>query len=203
MVLWRDDYCCFSLNPWRIIRNNVFKKWFSSILHKFENSSVLVLDNAPYHCVKVERIPTKSWTNTNIQKWTDMKGISYESKWICSKLELLVAMPQHICAACNSYCTDQAAVKYGRQVLRLPPHHCSLSPIKLVLSQVKWYVARNNAKFTITEVKEQPLQGVQCVTPDNWKSWIQHVISIKELNMWMLDGLVRSDATHSHQFIIG
>jgi hypothetical protein len=72
-----------------------------------------------------------------------------------------------------------------------------------VLSQVKRYVAQNNAKFTITKVKEQLLQGVQSVMPDHWKPWIQHVISIEELNVWMLDGLVRSDGTHSHQFIIG
>jgi hypothetical protein len=83
----------------------------------------------------------------------------------------------------------QATVKSGRQVLRLPTYHCSLNPTELVWSQVKGYVVRNNAKFTITEVKEQLLQGVQSVMPDHWKSCIRHIINVEELNMWKLDGL--------------
>jgi hypothetical protein len=86
--------------------DNVLKKWFISILPRLENNSVIVIDNGPYHFVKVERIHTKSWMKTDIQIGLDIKGDTYKSN--CLKRDLLAAIPQHICAACNKYHIDQA-----------------------------------------------------------------------------------------------
>lgn len=40
---------------------NHFEKWFENILPKLKPKSVIVMDNASYHSVKMEKIPTNSW----------------------------------------------------------------------------------------------------------------------------------------------
>ncbi|XP_008184551.1 uncharacterized protein LOC103309835 [Acyrthosiphon pisum] len=37
-----------------------FHEWFQSIIPRLEQNSVIVMDNAPYHSVKTEKIPTSS-----------------------------------------------------------------------------------------------------------------------------------------------
>lgn len=165
----------------------VFEKWFLSTLPQLDNNAVIVLDNAPYHSVKVERVPNKSWKKDRIQTWLDTKGIFYDPQWI--KVELLGSIPQHIRAACNEYRIDNAALESGRQVLRLPPYHCCLNPIELVWSQVKGHVAKHNKTFKINDVKELLFQGIQSVTADRWKSCVQHVIDVEEKRLWEIDGL--------------
>jgi hypothetical protein len=42
-----------------------FENWFRAVLPRLEDNAVIVIDNAPYHSRKKERIPTTNW---NIQK---------------------------------------------------------------------------------------------------------------------------------------
>ena len=45
------------------------------------------------------------------------------------------------------------AKKHGIILLRLPPYHCELNPIKLIWAQIKGYLARNNTAFKIKDVR--------------------------------------------------
>ncbi|GFY47098.1 DDE_3 domain-containing protein [Trichonephila inaurata madagascariensis] len=40
---------------------NHFEKWFETVMPKLKHQSIIVMDNAPYHSVKKEKIPTSSW----------------------------------------------------------------------------------------------------------------------------------------------
>ncbi|CAK9828032.1 hypothetical protein ANTRET_LOCUS5624 [Anthophora retusa] len=46
-----------------------FEDWFSKIMDKLEENSVVVMDNAPYHSRKTDEIPTSKWKKANIQQW--------------------------------------------------------------------------------------------------------------------------------------
>ncbi|KAF8787362.1 hypothetical protein HNY73_008970 [Argiope bruennichi] len=64
-----------------------FEKWLESVLPKLKKNSVIVMDNASYHSVKMEKIPTTSVTKKSIQEWLSQKHISWDKDMI--KIELL------------------------------------------------------------------------------------------------------------------
>ncbi|KAL4104225.1 hypothetical protein QTP88_019534 [Uroleucon formosanum] len=56
------------------MNGQTFKEWFEEILLLLKDSAVVVMDNAPYHSVKSERIPTMSWKKADIVNWIQFKG---------------------------------------------------------------------------------------------------------------------------------
>ncbi|KAJ4446177.1 hypothetical protein ANN_12870 [Periplaneta americana] len=71
-----------------------FHEWFGKILPKLEPGSVIVLDNAPYHTVKKEKLPTTAWRRDNILEWLKSKQIPLDSEGLLKK-ELLFLVSQH------------------------------------------------------------------------------------------------------------
>lgn len=57
-----------------------FLEWFKNILPKLEPGSVVVMDNAPYHSVKLEKIPTTAWNKLKIMDWLQSRRISLIKK---------------------------------------------------------------------------------------------------------------------------
>lgn len=55
----------------------VFEKWFSSVLERIEEGSVIGMGNAPYHSHRVEKLPTSAWRKGEIQEWLIAKGIAF------------------------------------------------------------------------------------------------------------------------------
>ncbi|KAF2889799.1 hypothetical protein ILUMI_16374, partial [Ignelater luminosus] len=64
-----------------------FENWFSNILPRLEENSVIILDNAPYHSRKMEKIPTSGWKKSDIQDWLRSKQIKFDGCLL--KVELL------------------------------------------------------------------------------------------------------------------
>ncbi|KAF8788044.1 Protein FAM243A like protein [Argiope bruennichi] len=147
-----------------------FEKWLESVL--LRKNSVIVMNNASYHSVKMEKILTTSWTKKSIQEWLSQKYISWDKDMI--KIELLqkVSEVKHFYVI---YRIETIVEKYGHTILRLPPYHRELNPIEMICSQIKGHVARENKTFKLNDVKKIITQGIQRVTIDNWKKCINHV----------------------------
>ncbi|XP_054257587.1 uncharacterized protein LOC128982668 [Macrosteles quadrilineatus] len=45
-----------------------FEKWFDQLLPNLQSNSVIVMDNAPYHSVKVEKVPNTKSRKEDIKK---------------------------------------------------------------------------------------------------------------------------------------
>ncbi|GFQ96960.1 DDE_3 domain-containing protein, partial [Trichonephila clavata] len=60
---------------------------FETIMPKLKPQSIIVMDNAPYHSVKKEKIPTSSWKKSAIQEWLSQKKVAWNQDLI--KIELL------------------------------------------------------------------------------------------------------------------
>lgn len=56
------------------INGQIFRKWFEEILPLLEGNAVVVMDNAPYHSMKNEKIPTITWKKAEIVEWLISKG---------------------------------------------------------------------------------------------------------------------------------
>ncbi|XP_047020337.1 uncharacterized protein LOC124630462 [Helicoverpa zea] len=163
-----------------------FEKWFSLILSKIENGSVIVMDNAPYHSRKVEKLPTTATRKAAIQEWLKNKNIPFEEKDLRATLLEKVKHVKHLY---QKFVVDDMAKEKNVLVLRLPPYHCELNPIELIWAQMKGYVAQNNKSFKLKEVQQLLPQALANITAEKWQSCIAHTIKEEE-RFCQLDGIM-------------
>ncbi|XP_045121982.1 uncharacterized protein LOC123510713 [Portunus trituberculatus] len=127
----------------------VFEEWFKNqLLPNIAPNSVIVMDNAPYYSVKIEKPPTSSWRKADIKDWLVNKGAQPSDELL--KRELYAMSKTYFTG--NKYRIDTIAEEAGHEVVRLPAYHCFYNPIELIWGQVKSYVAQRNT-FKLAELK--------------------------------------------------
>ncbi|KAG5897793.1 hypothetical protein JTB14_020010 [Gonioctena quinquepunctata] len=70
-----------------------FEKWFENILPKLNDNCIVVLDKAPYHSKKPEKIPTTASRKSDIQDWLRSKSILFEETLL--EVQLLAIVKEH------------------------------------------------------------------------------------------------------------
>lgn len=111
-----------------------FMKWLSEkLIPNLPPNSVLVLDNASYHNVQVDRCPTTATRKADMQSWLSRHNIQFAPKML--KPELLMLCKQHKTEPV--YVVDELLARHGHQALRLPPYHAELNPIELIWANLK------------------------------------------------------------------
>ncbi|XP_050308279.1 uncharacterized protein LOC126744770 [Anthonomus grandis grandis] len=163
-----------------------FEKWFEGVLPKLEENAVVVLDNAPYHSRKLEKVPTTATKKGEIQEWLRSKNLSYEEAMI--KAQLLKIVNENK-SQFNLHIIDEMAKASGRTVLRLPAYHCKLNPIELIWAKIKGYVASHNTTFKFADMRKIFEVAVSRITPENWQKCIEHTNKV-ENKMWDLDNIM-------------
>lgn len=164
----------------------IFLEWFENILPKLENNAVIVMDNAPYHSMKLEKVPNTKWKKSDIIEWLKSKNETVDTTMLKNELLQSVALIKHNFT--NKYIIDEKANKQNKTVLRLSPYHCELNPIEMVWSMVKGYVKTHNTTFKIDDVKILLEQGLQRVTAEHWSNFVRHVVKEKE-KIWKVDNI--------------
>ena len=107
-----------------------FTRWFNEqLLPNVQPQSVIVMDNASYHSVRLEKIPTSSSLKAVIQQWLTSKNIPWQPDMLRAELLEIVKQNKH---QHESYQIDHIAEQAGHTVLRLPAYHCELNPIENV-----------------------------------------------------------------------
>ncbi|XP_026728002.1 uncharacterized protein LOC113494064 [Trichoplusia ni] len=110
-----------------------FEKWFGQILLKLDANSVIVMDNAPYHSRRKEKIPTSSNKKSELQAWLKEKNISFEETEVKAQLLLKIKEVKDIY---QTYVVDEMAHEKGITVVRLPPYHSEA--IQNVATEEAW-----------------------------------------------------------------
>lgn len=85
------------------------------------------MDNAPYHCSKVERCPTVCWKKAGIEKWSREKGEHYDGP--LSKVRFLDIVNRIILL--HKYAVNEFVKSKNMTILRTLSYHCELNPIEL------------------------------------------------------------------------
>lgn len=111
-----------------------FKEWFTVLLQNLEEPSVIIMDNAPYHSVQLNKPPTSANKKAELIDWLQTNGIEANMQML--KVELLHLVQTHKPPA-PTYVVDQMALEAGHQVIRLPPYHCQYNAIELIWAQIK------------------------------------------------------------------
>lgn len=72
-----------------------FLQWFEhQLLKSLTEPAVIVIDNAPYHSMILNKIPNTSWTKAAIQDWLTNNSIKYSNQML--KTELLRVVAQYV-----------------------------------------------------------------------------------------------------------
>lgn len=165
-----------------------FSKWFKFILSLLKCNSVLVMDNAPYHCAKLEQIPTSSWMKSDIVTWLRSKNIQVDPE-LHAKVELL-----KLVASCKNhydkYMVDEIARTENKIVLRLPPYHGTLNPVELAWSTIKADLRSENIRFVhLDEAKQHVIDILNRLTVENWSNYERQILD-EEKKFWDIDDIM-------------
>jgi len=166
-----------------------FKKWIENkLLPNIPPESVIVMDNAPYHSVLAEKIPTKYSTKLNMIQFLRNKGINCDE--VMRKEHLFQIIELHRPRE-KQYKIDQFLSSKGHTVVRLPPYMCDLNPIELAWAKVKNYIRNCNShgSLNFTELTEITEQGIMSVTESDWAGYCKKVGEVEDY-YWESDGIV-------------
>ncbi|KAH8038877.1 hypothetical protein HPB51_003899 [Rhipicephalus microplus] len=167
-----------------------FEEWFTDkLLPNIPPNTVIVMDNAPYHSVALEKAPTKSTRKADIQLWLTKKGVPWSEDMVRAEL---LERSQKINTPSIVYRIDTQAATHGHEVLRVPLYHCEFNPIELVWSQVKGYIAARNTCFTLAEVEKLLPEVLASVKHEKWQNCCAHVEQV-EAEAWERDMIVDNE----------
>lgn len=166
-----------------------FEKWATDMLiPNLPQTSVVVMDNAPYHSVQENKVPTKSSTKSVMLEWLTKNNI--EASLTMRKDQLFHLVQLHKPTE-KSFKIDEFIRSQGHIVVRLPPYMCDLNPIELAWAKVKRIVRHHNvtSDFSLKRLKEVTELALSQVTEEDWRGFDDHVIILEE-NYWQRDGLM-------------
>jgi hypothetical protein len=104
-----------------------YKKWLQEkLIPNLESKSVIVIDNASYHNVQLNRHSTSNARKSKILFWLDKHGIRCSSDMTKAELYDLIKMhkPQY-----ETVAIDCMLAEHEHTVIRLPPYHLDLNHI--------------------------------------------------------------------------
>lgn len=126
-----------------------YEKWVKEkLLPNLPPRLVVVIDNAPYHNVQVDRIPTSTRKN-DIKQWLYEHGIPLENFLLKAELLELVKINKF---RFFKYRIDQIFEEAGHNVLRLSPYHPTFNPIENIWGIVKDRVAQRNVEADLIKL---------------------------------------------------
>jgi hypothetical protein len=95
---------------------------------------VVIMDNAPYHCMQVNKPPNMWSTKQIMQEWLMLHTIDFDNTM--TKTQLLNLIKPNINHN-KRWVIDDILQRQGHTVLRLPPYHCEYNAIELAWSSCK------------------------------------------------------------------
>lgn len=153
-----------------------FHNWVNhKLINKLAPNSVVVMDNASYHCVQAEKIPTMSSLKTVMQDWLRKHNVDFTADSTKAELFSLIKRTQSE----KNYTLDEMLKAAGHIVLRLPPYHPDLNPIELVWADVKNDLASNYINSSLDDKITIITRLFSEFTPEKWQKCDDHVQKIE------------------------
>lgn len=150
-----------------------YEKWITNkLIPNIPPSSVIVIDNAPYHNVELNKAPNSNSRKNEMLEWLAEKGIAFLPTML--KPELYSLVLQHK-SKYKMFKIDALLAEHGHSVLRLPPYHPDLNPIEMIWCCLKQKVGKRNVSFSMTAIQQMVKEVCENITRDNWLSRVNHV----------------------------
>lgn len=169
------------------VNAEMFLKWTTEkLLPNLPPRSVVVIDNAPYHNVQIDKAPTSKSKKQDMKDWLTLHNIPFSDEMYVPELYKLITL--HKGQYCR-YVLDEKVKAKGYDILRLPPYHPDLNPIELVWADVKGYVASRNVNFNFSEVQTITEEKISTMGPEDWVKKCKHVKKVEDEYLSMEAGI--------------
>lgn len=159
--------------------------------------SVLVLDNASYHNVKVEKEPTFATKKAEMIQWLAARNVPFDRA--LTKPELYELIKQYKTSN-PQLKLDALLAAHGHAALRLPPYHPELNPIEKIWAIVKQWVAARNTTFKLTDVEALTREKFGSIGIQEWTSVCNHVDKVVE--QYLQTESLLDDVTEELAFVV-
>ena len=170
------------------MNSKIFEKWVNEQLEPaLPEKSLIIMDNASYHSVREEgtKTPTSNSRKGDMINWLTKKNINFNNKAKKPELYEIIKLNK----GPPIYKVDEFLKRKGHEVVRLPPYHCELNPIKLIWGDLKRFVGRENSTFKGQDVKALMKKGFAQIDSDKWLHACEHVKSSIEQKFWKSDAI--------------
>ncbi|KAJ4436098.1 hypothetical protein ANN_18725 [Periplaneta americana] len=150
--------------------------------------SVIVLDNAPYHSIQIDKPLTPYSVKQDMLLWLHKKGVECNEGMRKTELYALI---QPLKPKEKIFKIDNIVADYRHTVLRLPPYMCDLNPLELAWSKMKRFIRECNvtADLSLEKLHATTIDAIQNVTAEDWDGFCRHVETL-EKQYWEKDGIV-------------
>lgn len=163
-----------------------FMKWMAEkVVPNLPEKSLVVMDNAPYHCTQINKPPTMASLKTEMQEWLRQKQIYFEESWTKPVLYDIIKTNKEQ----PVYEIDELLKQHNHEVVKLPPYHCDLNPIEKIWSLAKRRVAEKNVAQDPKQIMELTQAAFEGITPEDWRIQCKHVEHIED-EYFKNDGLI-------------
>lgn len=165
-----------------------FEKWINEkLLPNLPAKSIVIMDNAPYHCTQTNKVPSKYAVKEEMREWLFRNDIYYDEK--LRKQELYCLIEAHRPKE-KTFKIDAILKAFGHTPLRLPPYMCDLNPIELSWAKMKRIIRDNNTTgdLSLDALKKITDMAIESITPCDWAGYENHVIRMEDY-YWDKDGI--------------
>lgn len=159
------------------MNGELFRQWVEKqlipALSKLSEKCVVIMDNAPYHSVQIDKPPNHSSNKRQMQEWLTEHNVYFDEK--LTKEELWdIIFPLR--STKKNYLIDYILKQHEHEVLRLPPYHCEYNAIELAWSLSKNYYNKNINSQPITKDTVANLwrTSLSLCTAEIWSRNINH-----------------------------
>lgn len=143
-----------------------FKKWvIEKLVPNLREPSIIVMDNAPYHRICVNKVPNTNSLKKDMQLWLTQNKIDYGEN--LTKPQLLEIIKRNK--------PEKILEDNRHKCLYLPPYHCDLNPIELIWSTMKRKVADVNIEHKNAEIPRLVREAFDAITVHEWAQHCKHV----------------------------
>ncbi|XP_045488624.1 uncharacterized protein LOC123690059 [Pieris rapae] len=151
-----------------------FSKWLQEkLIPNLEPNSLIVMDNASYHCIKINKRVTMNSKKQEMQDFIKKNNLSYlETMKKAELYEIIKTINQE-----NVYLIDEILKKHGHKAVRLPPYHCDFNAIEFIWSSFKRIFADTNVTGLSENMEQRIHSAFSKITAEEWQKHCNHVIN--------------------------
>lgn len=154
-----------------------FKKWIiEKLVPNLKEPSIIVMDNAPYHRICMNKVPNTNSLKKEVELWLTQNNLQYGEGLTKPRLLEIIKRnkPKPI------YEIEKILEENGHSCLYLPPYHCDLNPIELIWSTMKRNVAKLNIDHKNDEIPRLVREAFDAITVHEWTQHCKHVNRLED-----------------------
>jgi transposase len=149
-----------------------YERWLKTkLIPNLLPNSVLLINNAAYHNVRLNPAPTSSSRKSAMIDWLSDRDIPFSDRMCKPELYSLIKLRKRF----KTFKIDALLAEHGHSAFHLPPHHPDLNPNELICVSIKEYVARKNVSFRLDDAMEPAEEKFNIVTKEEWSSRCNNV----------------------------